>query len=693
MSSTIYHLSGIRIIDNDNGPDQFSDTARLQIAFSEPTDTFEYEIIRQNDDGFPTIDIVTPVDNIVLNFASVDDPNNLPADADRLDFNLGAVSWSGGTTVMLAVELDKGDTFVDTSFFILSGPVVPITSIESFSAFAQNDITGIGAAGGAFAEGRDIPLADIPGIIVGLDETSYLIEGTEGNDNLSGASGEDTMLGGDGNDTLFGSFGDDSIVGGDDDDVLTGYRNDDTIEGGEGFDTLLINLIGFEDFASEAVVSFGTGELAFYGPDASYGYNFATGAFTNVGDAIEIDRFSGIENVSSLTPLSFVLLGGDGNDSMVGAALADTLIGGAGDDTLQGLGLADVIYAGAGADSIDGGFGSDSIFSGEGNDTILGDFGDDFILANDGDDSIDAGGGADTVGGGIGNDTIDGGDGADRLFGAAGNDSISGGSAGDMLGLGAGDDIGRGEGGNDEIWTTGGDDTAYGGAGDDTLGGFTGNDVLYGDEGADELWGALGFDQLFGGEGNDTLGGADGDDSLSGDEGNDELWGSAGNDQLSGGDGNDRLGGSIGRDRLDGDGGDDQLFGGLDNDTMLGGVGDDTLFGGAGDDLLDGGGSVVIPEQDDDVLWGGPGADTFELRRFGGNDTVMDATAEDYVMFNYALYDPSADPPYKSAQQYIDDHGTAVGDDFVFSFDGGESLTLRGWGDATNAELVDLLTL
>lgn len=85
----------------------------------------------------------------------------------------------------------------------------------------------------------------------------------------------------------------------------------------------------------------------------------------------------------------------------------------------------------------------------------------------------------------------------------------------DLEALGAGND--RAEGG-------GGNDTLYGEQGDDTLLGGTGDDKLYGGSGDDDLKGEDGTDHLYGGAGNDTLTSTNGLDEI------DQLYGGAGND-------------------------------------------------------------------------------------------------------------------------------------------------------------------
>jgi Ca2+-binding RTX toxin-like protein len=116
---------------------------------------------------------------------------------------------------------------------------------------------------------------------------------------------------------------------------------------------------------------------------------------------------------------------------------------------------------------------------------------------------------------------------------------------------------------------------------------------------------------FYGGDGNDTLiAGHKGNSVLSGDGGTDELVGGGGNDALFGGDGIDTLSGGEGNDLLSGGAGDDALDGGAGRDLLLGGLGNDKLDGGGADGAID-------------VLFGGPGADTFIVTA-GENDVFAD---------------------------------------------------------------------
>jgi len=73
--------------------------------------------------------------------------------------------------------------------------------------------------------------------LTGGSDTDTLDGGT-GNDTLTGAAGNDHLLGKEGNDTLDGGAGNDSLTGGDGDDFMTGAGGNDVLIAGSGADTL-----------------------------------------------------------------------------------------------------------------------------------------------------------------------------------------------------------------------------------------------------------------------------------------------------------------------------------------------------------------------------------------------------------------------------------------------------------------------
>jgi len=110
------------------------------------------------------------------------------------------------------------------------------------------------------------------------------------------------------------------------------------------------------------------------------------------------------------------------------------------------------------------------------------------------------------------------------------------------------------------------------------------------------------------------------------------LIGTAMRDVIEGLDGIDLLTGGDGNDTLKGGGGYDFLYGGKGNDTLQGGSESDALFGGDGTDILSGGAS-------NDYLCGGTGDDTYIFNAGEGADTInnYDTTGFDTVSFGAGI--------------------------------------------------------
>jgi len=110
------------------------------------------------------------------------------------------------------------------------------------------------------------------------------------------------------------------------------------------------------------------------------------------------------------------VLGGDGDDSIVGGLAADTLRGEDGDDLIDGDVGSDLAFGGDGDDSVFGSFGDDTIHGDDGNDTLTGSFGIDILDGGSGADLLMGGGGDDVVAFSLADgDSIDGGSGIDRM--------------------------------------------------------------------------------------------------------------------------------------------------------------------------------------------------------------------------------------------------------------------------------------
>ncbi|MBW3585751.1 MAG: peptidylprolyl isomerase [Cyanobacteria bacterium 0813] len=117
------------------------------------------------------------------------------------------------------------------------------------------------------------------------------------------------------------------------------------------------------------------------------------------------------------------VVGGSGNDRILGAPTDDAINGSQGNDTLTGE---------AGDDFLRGGKGNDSISGGVGNEIINGKLGDDKLTGDAGDDILR---------GGRGNDLLIGGDGNDILLGDICSDTLTGGGGTDTFVLVTGENL------------------------------------------------------------------------------------------------------------------------------------------------------------------------------------------------------------------------------------------------------------
>ena len=168
---------------------------------------------------------------------------------------------------------------------------------------------------------------------------------------------------------------------------------------------------------------------------------------------------------------------------------------------------------------------------------MLGGDGDDFLVGYEDNDQLDGGNGNDLLSGLSGNDTLKGGAGNDELFGEAGDDLLIGGTGDDTYYVEDGGDVIQeaANGGTDTIravvtLTLGANiENANLEVGVTVTGNALAN-VVTGSVAEDEIIGAGGNDLLSGGLGNDTLNGGDGDDVIEGGLGDDTMSGGAGND-------------------------------------------------------------------------------------------------------------------------------------------------------------------
>jgi Ca2+-binding RTX toxin-like protein len=424
----------------------------------------------------------------------------------------------------------RGDDGVNNVTLTLSADEVLVADTSGLTATAGGGCTQVSPTSAScpkpdFADvtlfgGNDVFSAP-SSLIVGVEagEGNDSITGRTGNVNTSDDEGRTYVFGEKGDDTLFvsgyanGDEGDDMLAGGDGDDLLDGGFGSDTITGGAGDDELI-------------------------GGDTP-------------GDS-------------------------PGKDDVAGEAGNDLLTGGNSSRFQRGGDTED--------DDVDGGDGTDTLDWGARQVAVTVDLANPAPDGADGEkdrltsiENVNTGGGDDTIVGVETGSVIDPGGGADAVTGGAGDDFVQAGdNSSDTIALGAGSDTVSYEQHNGPVTVDLSDTEADGPSeGGDSLSGVEnalgtpGTDVLVGDDGPNILVGLNGEDRLSGGGGDDALYGEGRAEDFSR-EGRDEFGRPTPRNLCECGSNGDRLNGGDGADLLEG---------GLDSDKLDGGVGDDTIRG------------------------------------------------------------------------------------------------------------------
>ena len=449
---------------------------------------------------------------------------------------------------------------------------VRATAIESVTLSLNDGNDTFQAMGGAISAAHlDPTVTSLLPLTLGVE-----VYGGDGNDTLQGGNGDDTLHGGNGNDTFKTAIADDgadlydggdgtdlvdysprtgsvdvsiaedgvadaddglanegddvtfsveNVTGGSGDDVLAGSSAPNTITGGAG-DDVLSGGVGGACEVDVDVLSGGNGDD-----------HFDMGSASNCGDAIAGGAGKDTVDYGSRTANVAVSLDTNANDGELGEGDkvgldVEVVLGGSGNDTLVGGSAADELHGGPGDDTLLGGAGHDTLVGGPGDDTMSGDNGNDTFLESGNDaayaPAIARGAGDDVANGGAGTDAVsyasrtgdlvvtlcvDPGDtvGAptsaslactdadgegseadnlvniERLEGGSGNDALTGGSANEIFEGNDGDDVIAGGAGDDTIWGDAGDDTLAGDDGEDALDGGAGDDALSGGTGAGDI--------------------------------------------------------------------------------------------------------------------------------------------------------------------------------------------------------------
>ncbi len=229
-----------------------------------------------------------------------------------------------------------------------------------------------------------------------------VINAGSGNDTVSGMAGNDTLNGDAGTDTLYGGDGADTLSGGADADTLTGEAGNDTLDGGLGNDSLSggtgndTYLFGKGDGQDTITNDYdlGTGKLNVlqFKAGITPGEIVATRlngdlilTIAGTTDKVTVGYFfSGEDTANGHNSIQQVKFA-DGTSWDIALLTAKVFAGTAGNDTITGTLNADTINGGAGLDTLNGGSGNDTLIGSQGNDNLTGSTGSDIYTFAQGD--------------------------------------------------------------------------------------------------------------------------------------------------------------------------------------------------------------------------------------------------------------------------------------------------------------------
>lgn len=249
---------------------------------------------------------------------------------------LSAVLTDGVLTITGTDADDRIEFF--ESKLVLMPMVTPgteiVITIIPYVAFKLNDVE------------HRFELADVQRIVIHalagndrIDATRSLLgihaDAGAGNDTLIGTPHADSLTGGTGDDRLRGRPGDDTLDGGHGHDLLAGGAGRDAADYSSRLDDLTITLDGKPN----------------------------DGGLTTDECPVGMDcDLALLDERDNVLPSVENLLGGAGDDLLIGSPRHNVLKGNAGDDTLRGFDGNDILVGGAGADLATGGAGHDNVF-------------------------------------------------------------------------------------------------------------------------------------------------------------------------------------------------------------------------------------------------------------------------------------------------------------------------------------------
>src|SRR4051812_39871477 len=246
-------------------------------------------------------------------------------------------SSSTGTLTEIGDALDNtittsrdaaGNILVNGGAVSIQGGTATVANTSLIQVFGQggNDILNLNEASGA------LPAASL--------------FGGDGNDTMTGGSGNDMLFGQDGNDTLLGKGGNDFLFGGTGNDTLTGGDGDDQIFGEAGNDRMIWNP-GDDNDLFEGGAGDDTAEV-----------NGGNGAekftLTPNGTRVRFDRIDPAPFFLDIGTTENIVVNMNGGDDVFTASnglatlIQLTVDGGSGNDTITGGGGAGGPFRGGG---------------------------------------------------------------------------------------------------------------------------------------------------------------------------------------------------------------------------------------------------------------------------------------------------------------------------------------------------------
>ena len=339
------------------------------------------------------------------------------------------------------------DFDVAVDVLVIEGETLDVTNLPeavTLSEAENGDAILTLAAGhtitlqGVAAEDLIIPTPETNGIVDGTDGDDYIdgasfvdqegdqltdgddvVHGNAGDDYIRSDRGDDTLLGGAGNDTLIGVRYNNHLDGGEGDDYLHSGRHASELDGGQGNDTLVGSLSHGGD---HTLTGGGEGDVDTFAVENTMGTKLGDIVVTDFDVAVDVLVIEGETLDVTNLPEAVTLSEAENGDAILTLAAGHTI-------TLQGVAAEDLIGVDPTPETngiVDGTEGDDVIdrtpFVDEdgdqltdGDDVVYGYGGDDKIVVHRGDDTVYAGDGNDTVIGTKNNDYIDGGNGDDFI--------------------------------------------------------------------------------------------------------------------------------------------------------------------------------------------------------------------------------------------------------------------------------------